>query len=181
MSRDIGIFGGKFDPPHLGHKMTVDLAFEKYQMDEVWIIPSHGHPLGYESSSFMHRVEMCRIMAGIWKNSTVKVLETEKEINSGFTIDIIRHFLNSLPGFDLHLFIGADNWNIREKWKEFDQLEQLCKKIIVTGRGNDTVDGFSLPDISSTQIKEMIKKGLDPSPLLPDGIMEYIRKHKLYN
>lgn len=180
MSENIGIFGGKFDPPHIGHKMTVDLAFKKYRMDKVWIIPSFNHPFGYESSSFIHRFEMCRIMADNWKIDSVKVLETEKEINSGFTIDIVRHLQNLNPGFNFYLFIGADNWNKRDKWKEFDQLERLCKKIIVTGRGNDTVDGFSLPDISSTQIKEMIQKDLDPSPLLPDGIMQYIKDHNLY-
>jgi nicotinate-nucleotide adenylyltransferase len=178
--KDIAIFGGKFDPPHLAHKMTIDLAFDKYGMDEVWLIPSFNHPFGYKPTSFEHRLEMCRIMSKLWKNDKVKVMGVEKEIGTGFTIDLIKHLLSEYPDFDFHLFIGADNWKNREKWKEFDQLEQLFKSMKIIGRGKDEFDGSSLPDISSTMIKEMIKNKESASHILIKDVEDYIIRNSLY-
>lgn len=179
--KNIAIFGGKFDPPHLAHKMTVDLAFEKHRMDEVWLIPSFIHPFGYKTTPFEHRLEMCRIMAKQWDNEKVKVLETEKELNSGFTVDVIRYFIKQYPDFNFHLFIGADNWKKRENWKEFNELERICKSIKIIGRGKDQFDGFALPNISSTKVKEMIKKKENASHLLLKGVEEYIIENSLYS
>lgn len=179
-NKDIAIFGGKFDPPHLAHRMTIDLAFEKYKMDEVWLIPSFKHPFGYKPTSFEHRLEMCRIMAGLFQKDKVKVFETEREINSGFTIDVLRHFASLYPEYNFHLFIGADNWKNKEKWKEFNELERISKSIKVIGRGKDEFDGSALPDISSTMIKEMIKNKESVSHLLVKDVEEYIIKNSLY-
>ncbi|HQI04250.1 MAG TPA: nicotinate-nicotinamide nucleotide adenylyltransferase [bacterium] len=178
--KDIAVFGGKFDPPHLAHRMTIDLALEKYKMDEVWLIPSFNHPFGFKTTSFEHRLEMCRILAKQWPEERIKVLETEREINSGFTIDLIRHFIDVYPGFRFHLFIGADNWKNKEKWKEFSDLERICKSIKVIGRGELEFDGSALPDISSTMVKEMIRQNEPVHPFLPEGIEYYIRKNSLY-
>ncbi|HNZ54880.1 MAG TPA: nicotinate (nicotinamide) nucleotide adenylyltransferase [bacterium] len=178
--KDIAVFGGKFDPPHLAHRMTIDLALEKYKMDEVWLIPSFNHPFGFKTTSFEHRLEMCRILAKQWPEKRIKVLETEREINSGFTIDVLKHFSKLYPEYNFHLFIGADNWKNREKWKEFNELERICKSIKVIGRGKDKFDGSALPDISSTMIKQMIHDKERVALLLPEGIEYYIRKNSLY-
>ncbi|HSW61014.1 MAG TPA: nicotinate-nicotinamide nucleotide adenylyltransferase [bacterium] len=178
--KNIAIFGGKFDPPHLAHRMTIDLAFDKYKMDEVWLIPSFNHPFGFKTTSFEHRLEMCRIMSKLWKNDKVKVMDVEKEIGTGFTIDLIKHLLSEYPDFSFHLFIGADNWKNKEKWKEFNELEQICKSIKVIGRGKDEFDGSALPDISSTMIKEMIRQNEPVHRFLSEGIEDYIRKNSLY-
>ncbi|HNW81328.1 MAG TPA: nicotinate (nicotinamide) nucleotide adenylyltransferase [bacterium] len=182
MPKKIAVFGGKFDPPHLGHQLTVFLALEKYKMDEVWIVPSVIHPFGYESSDFEHRVRMCEIMIRPWSKNKVKISKAETEIadGTGYTVDLIKHLKKKHPDSRFYLVIGADNWKLKEKWHNFEKLEKLCESIIIIGRGSDLKDGFSLPGISSTVIKEMIRKGLDPSPLLPDGIMEYIKESGLY-
>ncbi len=169
------LFGGKFDPPHLGHQLTIFLALEKYLMDEVWVVPSFSHPFGHESNDYDKRCEMCEIMIRPWKNGKVKVSKTEKEIGTEkvYTIDLIKYILQKEPSLDLHLFIGEDNWKCRDKWKNFEEIEKLAK-IVVIGRGENGSSGFSLPDISSTMIREMIKNGMDPTPLLPHGVMEYL-------
>ena len=175
------IFGGKFDPPHLGHQLSIFLALEKYCFDEVWVIPSFSHPFGFHPSDFKKRLEMCRIMARPF-GEKAKVLDTEKKIGleTVYTVDLIKYLKENFPQNDFSLVIGSDNWDVREKWKDFDKIEEMCREIVVIGRGNDKEHGFSLPDISSTMIKNMIKNDQDPDVFLPVGILEYIRKNKLY-
>ena len=175
------IFGGKFDPPHLGHQLSIFLALEKYGFDEVWIIPSFSHPFGFQPSDFDTRLEMCRVMAEPF-GTKVKVLDTEKNLGLEvvYTVDLIKHLKETFPENDFSLIIGSDNWDVREKWKDFDKIEKMCRKIVVIGRGESAEQGFSLPDISSTMIKKMIKENQDPDVFLPAGILEYIKEKNLY-
>ena len=175
------IFGGKFDPPHLGHQLSIFLALEKYGFDEVWIIPSFSHPFGFHPGDFDTRLEMCRIMAEPF-GKKAKVLDTEKNLGLEvvYTVDLIKHLKKNFPQNDFSLVIGSDNWDVREKWKDFDKIEEMCRSIVVIGRGEGKENGFSLPDISSTMIKNMIKNNQNPDVFLPAGILEYIRKNKLY-
>lgn len=176
------IFGGKFDPPHLAHQMSIFLALEKYRFDEVWVIPSFSHPFDFHPSDFDRRLEMCRIMARPW-GDRVKVMDTEREIGTEkvYTVDLIRYLIGKYPQNGFSLVIGSDNWDLRTKWKDFDEIERLCRTVEVIGRGLDSTEGFSLPNISSTMIKQRIHEGKDVSHLLPDGIAEYIREHGLYS
>lgn len=179
--KNTAVFGGKFDPPHLGHQLSIFLALEKYGFDEVWVIPSFSHPFGFRPGDFDTRLEMCRIMAGPF-GTRVKVLDTERKtgLEVAYTVDVITYLKKNFPENDFSLLIGSDNWKVRKKWKDFDKIEEMCREIVVIGRGEDEKDGFSLPDISSTMIKTMIKEGKDPDIFLPAGISGYIRKNGLY-
>lgn len=181
MSLNVAFFGGKFDPPHLGHQLTIFLALEKYMFDEVWLIPSFLHPFGYKPIDFDLRVEMCRIMARPWQNR-VKISEIERNMGekTSYTVDIIEYFVEEFPENNFSLLIGEDNWKVRDKWKDFGRIEALCKKIMVIGRGLNEENSFSLPDISSTLVKKMVKEGKNPDNFLPAGIYEYIKEHNLY-
>ena len=178
---NIAIFGGKFDPPHLGHQLSIFLALEKYGFDEVWIIPSFSHPFGFHPGDFDTRLEMCRIMAKPF-GKKAKVLDTEKNLGLEvvYTVDLIRYLKKNFPQTDFSLVIGSDNWDVRQKWKDFDKIEEMCRSIVVIGRGEGKENGFSLPDISSTMIKNMITSNQNPNVFLPAGILEYIRKNGLY-
>ena len=176
------VFGGKFDPPHLGHQLSIFLALEKYGFDEVWIIPSFSHPFGFHPSDFDKRLEMCRIMAGPFGNR-VKVLDTEKNLGLEvvYTVDLIKYLKENFPENDFSLLIGSDNWDVRQKWKDFDKIEEMCREIIVIGRGENEEGSFYLPDISSTMIKSLIKEEKNPEIRLPAGIAEYIKQNSLYD
>ena len=179
--KNIAIFGGKFDPPHLGHQLSIFLALEKYCFDEVWVIPSFSHPFGFHPGDFDTRLEMCRIMARPF-GKRAKVLDIEKNLGleTVYTVDLIRYLKENFPQNDFSLVIGSDNWDVRQKWKDFDKIEEMCRKIVVIGRGENGDESFNLPDISSTMIKKLIKEGKDPEAFLPAGIAEYIGKNKLY-
>lgn len=178
---DTAVFGGKFDPPHLGHQLSIFLALEKYGFQEVWVIPSFSHPFGFHPGDFDTRLEMCRIMARPFGNRA-KVLDIERNLGleTVYTVDLIKYLKENFQGNDFSLLIGSDNWNVRDKWKDFDKIEEMCREIVVIGRGKNEGSSFYLPDISSTMIKTIIKEGKNPENLLPSGIAEYIGKNKLY-
>ena len=179
LNKRIALFGGKFDPPHLGHQITIFLALEKFLMNEVWVIPTFSHPFEFNSSSFELRCQMANILIKPWeKQNRAVVSQVEKELGTEkvFTIDVIKLLQKKHPDYKFYLFIGGDNWKARNKWKDFDEIEKICEGIVVVGRGNDIFADFSLPDISSSQIRKMIQNGKNPSALLPKGVWEFILK-----
>lgn len=180
------IFGGKFDPPHLAHQLTVFLALNKFEMDEVWIVPSFSHPFGFKPSDFEKRIEMCRIMARPWDEEEVKVCGFEREIDleTVYTVDLLKFLTAKFPERLFSLIIGSDNWNVRDKWKNFGEISAICQDIIVVGRErNESPDHKSivLPDISSSEIRRLIAEKMPFEHLLPAGIPEFIRKNRLYD
>lgn len=180
--RKTAVFGGKFDPPHLAHQLIIFLLLEKYGMNEVWIVPSYDHPFGMKPSDFEIRCEMCAFLAKPWHSSgKVKIVTEEKElkIQPVYTVDLLKHFLSVHNDKEFYLVIGEDNWNLREKWKDFDTIEKIAK-IIVIGRGNIFDNYFPLPDISSSLIRKMIQSGKSPDHLLPAGLVDFIRDKRLY-
>lgn len=179
---NIAIFGGKFDPPHLGHQLIIFLLIEKYKMNHVWITPSFKHPFGYKSSSFEDRVTMCKLLAAPWNESKkVSVLTTEKEIGTDpvYTVDLLELLKKKHPKKNLHLVIGEDNWNLRDKWKAFERIEKIAKPIII-GRGTDFSSFFPMPDISSSLIRKMLENNEKVDHLLPDGMFDFIREKGLF-
>ncbi len=180
--KKIAIFGGKFDPPHLGHQILIFLLLEKFGMDEVWIEPSFSHPFGYKSSDFDLRFKMAKILAAPWKNQNRVFVKDDEKILAKtplFTVDLIKYLVKKYPQQNFYLAIGEDNFKNRNKWKDFKIIETLCK-IIVVGRGNNFFTNISLPDISSSFIKEQIRLDKDISHLLPKGIFDFINNRNLY-
>lgn len=178
----VAIFGGKFDPPHLGHQLTIFLCLEKFGMDEVWVIPSAAHAFGYAMSPFELRLRMCRLLAAPWKGrGRVRILADEKKLPQRpvYTIDLVRHLITAYGPRDYHLIIGEDNWQARADWKEFDELSKLARPLVI-GRGGGSNLRIALPDISSTAIRTAIAQNAPWEHLVPAGIPDLVRDHGLY-
>lgn len=178
----VALFGGKFDPPHLGHQLTIFLCLEKFAMDEVWVLPSAAHAFGYEMSPFALRLRMCRLLAAPWKRSgRVRVLADEEKMTERpvYTIDLVRHLTTAYGPRDYHLIIGEDNWKARADWKEFDELSRMATPLVI-GRGGDSKSRIALPDISSTAIRTAIATGTPWEHLVPAGVPEFVHDHGLY-
>lgn len=176
------VFGGKFDPPHLSHQLTIFLLLEKFKMDEVWIVPSAGHPFGNIMSPFEKRLQMCEIMIKPWKESNRVVVRTDEqkiEEKPVYTVNLLQYFKKKYPEREFHLAIGEDNFRLKERWKSFDIIEKEFSPLIV-GRGDNFSTYFPLPNISSSYIRDKIISGDDISHLLPLDIMEFIKKECLY-
>ena len=178
----IALFGGKFDPPHMAHQQIISLLFEKQHVDEVWVLLATAHPFGYQPTELKHRQNMVELM--------VKPLPESKKIriiNEGdivekrphYTVDILESLQQKYPENRYILAIGEDNWKNRERWHDFEKIEKLAQ-VVVFGRGEKSDIPFSLPDISSSGIKELVLSGGDIQTQLPQGVFDYIKQEVLY-
>ena len=180
----IALYGGSFDPPHLGHVLTATYALCAGKVDEVRLIPSYRHPFGKTMSPFEVRCEMTReAVAHLGPRVIVDTIESEREAVS-YTIDTLRALRERHPDAAFLWVGGADTWRQRHTWREWQALEALVTPYIFGREGvappDDVEIQTTLPEISSTSIREAIRRGAPVEHLLSAPVMALIQAHGLY-
>jgi len=139
MSKDlVAIYGGTFDPFHMGHIYCIQTLLEKTKIDKVFVVPANQNPLKepVDGPTAEQRVEMVRVGLQDF-GDTVEV--DDQEIRRGgksFTIDTIKNYLKDYSPEQLHLVVGLDEFYQLHKWKDFAKLLESCNFIIVSRPGN---------------------------------------------
>src|SRR5258708_12302536 len=126
---EIALFGGSFDPPHIGHLLAAAYVLSTEPVDELWLLPVHEHPLGKKmAASFDHRVELCEKAARDLKR--VRVSRAEEELGGeGRTVDLLEHLHAAHPQHRWALVLGADLAAERSQWKRFDRIDPLARLV----------------------------------------------------
>lgn len=181
----VALFGGSFDPPHIGHTAFCAALANDSENDAIWVLPSADHPFGKDMAPFDQRMEMCRI-AFASLSPKVEIRDDELELeHTGYTVDLIRYLNEKYPEIEFILALGADNYAAREEWKDFDTIEKLVRVKFYGRRGwegeNEELQiDAPFPRASSSAIRNAIRKGELPRDVLPQGLPEFIREHRLY-
>jgi nicotinate-nucleotide adenylyltransferase len=183
----IGILGGTFNPPHIGHIVLAKEIYEKLGLDKILLIPTNVPPHkengGVEADT---RLKMLELAVG--DNKTFEVSDIElKRGGVSYTIDTVKKLKELYPQDELYLIVGSDLANDFSSWKDFDQLRKLVK-IVVAQRDNaplkDTEDFISVDitqiDTCSSDIRKLIKEGGLVKDLINKGVADYIEQHGLY-
>lgn len=132
----IALFGGSFDPPHIGHQMACLYVLETHDIDELWLVPCFQHPFDKRMTEFAHRVAMCRRVAGSL-SPRVQVCTIEEELRGpSYTISTVRALSARHPGHQFHVVIGADLLAERPRWHGYAELVERVR-FIVLGRTPD--------------------------------------------
>jgi len=197
-STRVGIMGGTFDPIHYGHLVTAEAARERYRLDKVIFVPSGRppHKAPGTVSDFWHRYLM--VLLAVVSNPCFEVsrLEYERRGHS-YTIDSMREFrLLYGPDADLYFITGADAMLEIFSWKEPEELFSLCNFIVATRPGYDLqklqnniaasfIDKVSvleipLLSISSTDIRDRVKKSRSIRYLVPEAVDYYVHQNGVY-
>ncbi len=186
----LGIYGGTFDPPHLGHLLPVLDAAEQLGLDGVRFVPAAIQPLkvGRATASPADRLAMTeRLVAGT-PGFTVDPAEIGRP-GLSFTVDTLAGVSAELPGAALFLLLGADAYALFDQWRDPDGVRALAT-IAVLVRG----DGAPVPrerpgvqmlqsrrvDISSTELRARVRDGRTIRGFVPDAVADYIAEHRLY-
>lgn len=183
-AKTIGLFGGSFNPPHVAHVLAAGWALSAGGVDEIWVIPTGGHPFGKPLAIFEDRLDMCQLAFGCF-GDRVRVLDVEREPRVHYSIDTVQRLREKHPDLRFRWITGSDALAQSGEWKDFDELTRLAPLLVVgrQGRGGDG-SSFKLPDISSTLIRSALAQGASGEgsldALLPRAVLEYIRKRGLY-
>jgi nicotinate-nucleotide adenylyltransferase len=187
----IGLFGGSFDPVHLGHLLVAQAAREEAGLDRIYFIPAAQSPFkpDQKMSPPEERLRLLRLaLAG----SAQSEIDPQEITRGGvsYTIDTVRDYARRFPGAQLHYLIGADNVPKLGEWREAAELARLAEFLAIPRPGGPeavfappfrgrTLKGFPL-GVSSSQIRARVKAGLPVNHLVPPAVAEAIRNYRLY-
>ncbi len=176
------VYGGSFNPPHLGHQMSCLYLLEGLAAAAVWLVPVYRHPFGKQVESFAHRVAMCELMAAPFAGR-VQVLEVERELGGiSRTYDTLAHLRAQHPGLPLALAIGADNLGELPRWYRCSEMEATWPVVVVGRSGFDShgLAPLDIPGISSSELRACVRQGTLPTGLVPESVAQFITKNGLY-
>ncbi len=189
----VGILGGLFDPPHIGHLIISEWVLEEFSLDRIIFIPAFNPPHKSIYSPFKHRYRMTEI--AIRSNKRFFISDIEKKIKGrSYTYKVIKTLKKSDRIYQqakIYLIIGADQWNEIRHWKKPAVIFNEAN-VIVLPRPNFEIkkirpfydkillSNAPLIDISSTLIRKRRKKGLRVEYLTVPQVLKYIKKNKLY-
>jgi len=199
-SRKLGIFGGTFDPVHLGHLAVAKEAKEALELDEVLLVPA-GQPMSKQNetiTSAKHRLEMLKLAIGGIPYLKISTIEIERK-GPSYTSDTIAQIRKQSGGGDeIYFILGWDSLAQLPTWHEPAKIIGMCTLAAVPRPGYAkprlrSLEGV-LPgilkkvifldkpriDISATEVRELAAKGEAIENLVPKPVAEYIRKNKLY-
>lgn len=190
-SRRVGILGGTFNPPHVGHALLAHSMLATENLDQVWVVPVSEHPFGKSSADFDARLEMCRL-AFAHLGPAVRVCAIERELPlPSYTVQTLSVLHAVRPGIKPTLIIGSDIVPELPRWRDPERLPQLSRIVVVPRQGAAPLEppedldvkvyrGFRLPKVSSTAIKQALRHGQSVDGLLDLKVLQYIREQQLY-
>jgi nicotinate-nucleotide adenylyltransferase len=185
-TRRLSIFGGTFDPPHVGHVLAAHYVLMTSRTERIFVVPCAEHPFGKEQAAFEHRLAMCRLACQSL-GEAVEVLDIEgRRRGPSYTIDTIRELRRQHPEARLELIVGSDIPPEFPKWKDAEALHSLVDLRVLPRQdasppaGGDDETLYHLPRISSSDIRDMLAHGRDVAPHVPHAVLDYIRVHGLY-
>lgn len=202
LNKHVGVYGGTFDPIHFGHLNAAIEVMEYHQLDEVWFCPAqvNPHKQNVESSSSSHRLKMLELALAELPQFGIIPNELQRE-GVSYTIDTLRELVEeekkeSHPS-KFFLILGEDSIANFFHWKDPKEIIKIAPPLIARRLGNEKplelkgdpeicqalsrgLTPTHIMDISATQIRERIRKGLYIGHLVPAKVVDYIYQNQLY-
>jgi nicotinate-nucleotide adenylyltransferase len=189
--QNLALFGGSFDPVHLGHLLVAQAAREELALNRLFFIPAAQSPFKPDRvpTPANERLRLLRLALAGKTDCEVD----DQEIKRGgvsYTIDTVRDYARRFPNAGIYYLIGGDNVAHLPKWREAEELARMVEFVAIPRPGQTetpfpppfrgrTLAGFPL-GLSSSQIRARVKSGLPIDHLVPVAVAEAIRNNRLY-
>lgn len=175
------LYGGSFDPPHLGHQMACLYLLEGLGADKIWLLPSDHHPFGKAMTPFAQRRRLCAAMAAAL-GPRVEICDVESRLGgAGHTYDTLCHLQAAEPQRRFALAIGADIVAELPRWYRW---EAICARVPVAIIGRSgypgPADGVQLPNLASSVLRQRRSAGQSLAGLVPVAVAVEIEAMQLY-
>lgn len=190
----IGLFGGSFNPPHVGHLIVAEAVRDQFGMDAVWWIPNATppHKTNAELAAAQHRRAMTE--RAIEGNPCFRLCDVELAREGiSYTVDTVHLLQEQHPDADFHLILGSDSLEQFDTWHRPDEIADRVPLIVYTRPGGretvadptyaNTVRYAAAPllEVSSSEIRARCHAGRSIRYFVPEAVRTYIRTHALYS
>jgi nicotinate-nucleotide adenylyltransferase len=187
----IGIYGGTFDPPHKAHVAIANQAKKQLSLNKLFFVPAYIPPHKRFSFTAKAKDRLKMVKLAIRNQNKLRVCDLEiKRYGISYTIDTLKTFKKHNSNAALVLIIGADNLAQFRSWRSRETILKLASLAVYKRKGFNwalkkrnikffTIKG-ELYRISSSEIRNRIRKGLPISALVPKSVALYIKRHSLY-
>ena len=195
----IGIYGGSFDPVHNGHVNAALTFKEELSLDKIIIIPAYQppHKKGLALTPSEHRLNMCNIAFGGMEGFEVSDIEIRRA-DEGYMADTVAELRKIYPDDELYLLIGGDMLLYFRKWYAWSKITDEAVLAVAARNWEDDsaleaeaavlrsyeaevkIVPIDVKEISSTAVRETVRRADDISSMVPKGVDEYIWNHYLY-
>jgi nicotinate-nucleotide adenylyltransferase len=187
----LGLYGGSFDPVHLGHLLVARAAREELGLDRVVFIPAARSPFKPDSepTPAATRVMLLRLALLGLEWASVDPWEIDRG-GISYTIDTLRHFHATQPDAELFYLVGGDHTPTLPQWKDAEELASLTRFVVIPRPGSPppalpapfqggALRGFPF-GVSSSEIRNRVRAGRSIRFLVPDAVAEAIATNRLY-
>lgn len=192
MPLDIGIMGGSFNPPHMGHAYMLLSVLMTQKLDQIWVMPCADHAFKSDLAPFDTRLQMC--IEAFHHLESVRVLDFEStQPQPNYTTNTLEAIKELRPDWNLHYIVGGDLVEEIPDWENAEGLTDLCEIIVVPRQGHPLIDpppeigdftlvelAFDLPELSSSHIKKLLRRRANVDGLLPRDVLYWIKEEGLY-
>ncbi len=191
ITRRVALFGGTFDPIHIGHLIIAEWVQQELDLNTVVFIPNLKHPFDKrpDISSARHRLKMVELAIKPFLGFEVSDFEIRKG-DVSYSIETIEYFEKLWPDARLLFLIGGDNLAEFNRWKRYQDILKKVQLVVYNRKQSKVPDYLRasnilflsppLIDVSSSLIRQRIKQGKAVKSLLPNSVWEYVQKHGLY-
>ena len=196
----MGILGGTFDPPQLGHLILAEYSRETLHMDHILFVPVADHPVkqGEMRLPIKHRLAMLRLAVSDNPHFSISRVDIDRE-GPHYSADTVNVIREQFPEAELYFVMGGDNLRTLPTWKRAQDLYRCCRlavmkradEDIAPSMHDDVLPGLSqkvdIVDVpllslwlSSTYVTERLRDDLSVRYLVPDAVLDYIADYDLY-
>ncbi len=189
----IGVFGGTFDPPHVGHLLLASDAREALDLDRLIFVPTGVQPLKADNpplASAQDRLEMLRLAVADDAYYTVDDAEINRK-GLSYTVDTLEHLSQRNPASKLFLLVGEDALATFDKWRNPGRIRELATVALMRRGGSSSSWLEDIPegvievttrriDVSSTEIRERLRTDKSIKGFVPESVERFIDARGLY-
>jgi nicotinate-nucleotide adenylyltransferase len=189
----IGIFGGSFDPIHIGHAIIAQHIISSGMVDRLWFMVSPVNPLKVDKERQVadtDRLRMVEMVSRPMEGVETSAFEFTMPRPS-YTINTLNALQAKFPDDEFYLVTGGDNWQVFDKWRNSDEILAKYHVLVYPRLGYDVVIPAELQDrvqlvdapiieLSSTIVRERLARGQSVRYYIPDEVLKYIERHGLY-
>lgn len=190
----IGIFGGTFNPPHMGHLIICQSILAMANLQKIIFVPSAISPHKREARTVPGELRLRMTKMAIEGNGRFEVSDLEiKRGGVSYTVDTLREIKEVYPHASLFLIIGVDNWIEFKSWKDPSEILEMADLLVMNRPGfnkrevehefSRNVQFIDVPniEISGTMIRLNVRSGRSIKYLVPRSVEQYITEHGLYH